>query len=83
MINTESKPGYLTTEFWLVLLANILPEIGAIDVGDARLKGLLHIVTVLGYAISRGLAKHGQPAVEILEPLPGEILPDEGDKGSL
>lgn len=58
----ESKPGYLTTEFWLVVLVNVLPELGVIDVGDTRLKGLIHLLTIVGYAIARGLAKQGVPA---------------------
>lgn len=51
------KPGWRTTEFWLVLLANVLPELGAIDVGGSKVKGILHAVTIVGYAISRGIAK--------------------------
>jgi hypothetical protein len=59
----ESKPGYLTTEFWLILLLNVLPELGAIDVGDTKIKGLIHVASIVGYALSRGLAKAGVPNV--------------------
>lgn len=55
----ETKPGYLTTEFWAMILINVLPELGAIDVGGAKVKAILHAVTVTGYAISRGFAKFG------------------------
>lgn len=58
------KSGYKTSEFLLVLLANVLPEIGAIDVGDSRVKGLLHIITITGYVIARGLAKNNTPVAE-------------------
>lgn len=58
---TSLKPGYLTTEFWLVLIINVLPELGAIDVGDAKIKGLLHALTILGYLLSRGIAKMNPP----------------------
>jgi hypothetical protein len=55
------KPGLKTSELWLIIIINVLPEIGAIDVGDSRIKGLLHIITVTGYAIARGLAKYNPP----------------------
>lgn len=58
---TALKSGAKTTEFWLVLLTNVLPEVGAIDVGGPKGKGLLHALTIIGYAISRGLAKMNAP----------------------
>lgn len=67
----ESKPGIRTTEFWLVILVNVLPELGAIDVGDARVKGLLHLVTVAGYALARGLAKQGVPSDSLATEIAG------------
>jgi hypothetical protein len=51
------KPGWRTTEFWLILLVNVLPEIGAIDVGGTKVKAYLHAITLFGYALSRGIAK--------------------------
>lgn len=60
MVTRETKPGLLTTEFWLVLLANVLVNVGAIDVG-AKYRGLLAVLSTLGYALSRGLAKNGVP----------------------
>jgi hypothetical protein len=66
----ETKSGLRTTEFWALIVLNVLPELGAIDVGDAKLKGLLHILTFVAYAIARGLAKQG---VANVDPLVGEV----------
>jgi hypothetical protein len=54
-----SRPGILTTEFWLVIVANVLVNVGAVDVGGGKYRGLLAIISVVGYALSRGLAKIG------------------------
>jgi hypothetical protein len=62
----ETRPGWQTTEFWLVVLVNVLPELGAIDVGSAKIKGLIHLATIVGYALARGLAKQGVPDVDPL-----------------
>jgi hypothetical protein len=67
----ETKSAFRTTEFWLVVLVNVLPELGAIDVGDARIKGLIHLVTIAGYAIARGLAKQGVPADSLATEIAG------------
>lgn len=58
---SETRPGYKTTEFWLVLVGNILINVGAIDVGGAKYRGLFAIVTVAGYSLARGFAKNGVP----------------------
>jgi hypothetical protein len=76
----ETRNGLKTTEFWALIVLNVLPEIGAIDVGDARIKGLLHIVTFFAYAIARGLAKQGVPA-EPEEPVV-PVEPSDGVKHS-
>lgn len=68
-VATESKPGYLSTEFWLVIIANVLTQAGALEVPD-RYRWVVALVTVVGYALSRGLAKLGEPSVT-LEPLSG------------
>jgi len=60
------KPGYLTTEFWLTLLAQligILYQAGMIHDGTVFGKIIALVVMALsaaGYAVSRGLAK-GNP----------------------
>lgn len=58
---SETRPGWKTTEFWLVLLGNILINAGAVDVGGAKYRGLFAILSVVGYALARGLAKSGVP----------------------
>jgi hypothetical protein len=67
----ETRPGWQTTEFWLVVLVNVLPELGAIDVGSAKIKGLIHLATIVGYALARGLAKQGVPADTLVTELAG------------
>lgn len=69
---TETRPGWKTTEFWALILVNVLPEIGAIDVGDTKIKGLIHLVTVFGYAIARGLAKQGVSNTDVIDELAGK-----------
>jgi len=59
------KPGYLTTEFWLTVIATVLTQLGAIDVPE-RFKWVVTLGLLVGYAISRGLAKYETPP----EPLP-------------
>lgn len=59
-ITKESKPGYLTTEFWLVVVANVLSQAGALEISD-KYKSIVLFVTLVGYTISRGLAKQGVP----------------------
>jgi hypothetical protein len=66
----ETKSGLKTTEFWALIVLNVLPELGAIDVGSAKIKGLIHLATIVGYAIARGLAKQG---VSAADPLAEEI----------
>jgi len=68
---TESKPGIATTEFWLVILANLLVNVGAIDVG-VKYRGLLAVLSTVGYVLSRGLAKAGVPAA-----IPGADEPEQ------
>jgi hypothetical protein len=82
IISHESKPGYLTTEFWVLLFINIMPEVGAIDVGNTKLKGALHVLTVVAYMLSRGIAKAGQPVetAPVLNELPADVV-DQGDAG--
>ncbi len=63
------KPGYLTTEFWLTVIVGFLTNLGTIEVPD-RFKWIVNIALVLGYAISRGLAKYEtppEPAVPLVE----------------
>ncbi len=72
----ETRAGYLTTEFWLVITANLLVNLGAIDVG-AKYRGILAVVSVVGYTLSRGLAKQGVSAYDQAPPV---LLPDNDDR---
>jgi hypothetical protein len=72
MPNPRVKPGWATTEFWLVIVANVLVNVGVIDVGGGKYRGLLAILSIIGYALSRGLAKQGSaiPAADVPPELP-------------
>ncbi len=65
MTTTETKPGYKTTEFWVVLVGFVLgvfqEAVGVFNVSDARVTTLLTILAS-AYAVARGLAKAGVPA---------------------
>jgi len=68
------KPGYLTTEFWLSTIAVVLTQLGALDIPD-RFKWIVTIGAIVGYAISRGLAKLGPAAPPVIGPaLPPEYV---------
>ncbi len=67
----ESKPGYMTTEFWMSVIASLLGVLGALgvftpDQVSSVNKGLIELAGALtpvaaafGYSISRGNAKKG------------------------
>jgi hypothetical protein len=63
----ESKPGVRTTEFWVSLFSNVAGLIqlttGTVDVSNKYVAIALGIING-AYAVSRGLAKQGQPFVE-------------------
>ncbi len=74
----ESKPGYLTTEFWITLIVGAITWLAhAADSGAFGLKTTAALTSGLAvaYAIARGLAKQGVPYT----PSP---TPDEGDSGA-
>ena len=60
----ETKPGYLTTEFWSTITLNVLGVVqlctGSVDVNNKYVALAMAIVTGL-YNGSRGLAKAGIP----------------------
>ena len=59
----ESRAGYRTTEFWLTLVGSALVGVSALaDKLPGEWAAVLAIAGVIGYAISRGVAKHGVPA---------------------
>jgi hypothetical protein len=60
----ETKPGYLTTEFWTTITLNVLGTVqliaGPVDVNNRYVALGMAVITGL-YNGSRGLAKAGQP----------------------
>lgn len=62
------KKGYLTTEFWLSVVATIIPLLyssGLIGEGTALEKAVSFIaaaLAALGYSVARGVAKKGNPS---------------------
>ena len=70
----ETKPFYLTSEFWVTVGAVVAALAGVFPV-NGRVGATLAVVSAAAYAISRGLAKSGTPIV------PANLAPDEGDKG--
>lgn len=76
------KPGYLSTEFWLTVVVGVLANLGTIEVPD-KFKWVINLALVIGYAISRGLAKYESPAqpvvpVEAVDPIPVETADQAG-----
>lgn len=59
------KPGILTTEFWLTVIATVLTQLGALEVPD-RFKWVVTLGLLVGYAVSRGLAKYEAPQAPIV-----------------
>jgi hypothetical protein len=65
-ISTESRPGFVTTEFWLALLgiaALIILAFAVDEVGD-RWGLTLATAVLVAYVISRGIAKAGSSDVK-------------------
>lgn len=60
----ETKPGYLTTEFWTTIFLLVLGMVqnitGAVDVNDKWVTLAMAIVAGI-YNASRGIAKQGVP----------------------
>lgn len=79
MTNPETKPGYLTTEFWVTILTLVLNNISALPVPD-KYQGLINVLLPVAYVIARGLAKQGVPNT-----VPATILNQAsvGDHGAL
>lgn len=58
----ETKPGYLTTEFWLTILSGlymVLNTTGVLNQVNPKWSGIATAVIGAAYSISRGLAKQG------------------------
>lgn len=72
------KPGYLTSEFWLVAFTLILTNLGALRVPD-KLTWVVNLGLVVGYALSRAIAKlYGPLVVDVPVPVhPAEAATTE------
>ncbi len=58
----ETKPFYLTTEFWAHAVLQLLTWVGTLPTaGMPGGKTTFSIAAFVGYALSRGLAKSGSP----------------------
>lgn len=66
LVVKESKAGYKTTEFWLVIATGGLTLLGTLPVPD-HYKGVIAGALAGLYALSRGIAKKG---VAVVEPAP-------------
>lgn len=60
---TESKKGYKTTEFWVSVSVALLTVLDGIPLPE-KFEGFVVAGIAAVYAISRGVAKGGIPAVE-------------------
>lgn len=59
----EAKAGYKTTEFWVMLAGVLTTQLGALHLPGKYGDTIATVAMVLGYIISRGLAKLGVPDV--------------------
>lgn len=71
----ETKPFYLTSEFWITVGVTAASLAGGLPVGG-KTASIIAAVSTAAYAISRGLAKAGT------SPLPAVPVVDEGDAGA-
>lgn len=58
----ETKPGYLTTEFWVSIITGLymfLNTTGVLDQIPDKYAGLLLAIIGAAYTVSRGQAKNG------------------------
>jgi hypothetical protein len=70
-VTIESKPGLLTTEFWVMVVVVIvffLDACGAWGIVRDAYDAIIIAVTVGTYILSRGIAKHGVPFATITRP---------------
>ena len=84
IVQNETKPGWKTTEFWLVLLTNVTVIFGQlVDVIHIKPQVAAAGLIVLNglYSIARGLAKKGV-AETVVTPLPELPVADEVDKAA-
>ena len=77
------KPGWRTSEFWLSLLSIVLINVELIPIPD-EWKWAATIAVAVGYQISRGLAKTGEPTYIVAPTDPSLGVPqEEPEEGAL
>lgn len=59
----ETKAGYKTTEFWVAAATVLLTQLGALHLPGHYGATIATVAAVLGYIVSRGVAKAGVPNV--------------------
>jgi hypothetical protein len=65
----QPKPGYLTTEFWIAILAGVGATVAAAaDWLPPRYAALAATVSAAAYALSRGLAKKPTAVIQVPPP---------------
>lgn len=60
----ESKPGYLTTEFWVTIFTNVISLANLAGIWDYMPNKWSTVVLAIvnaAYAVARGQAKQGVP----------------------
>jgi hypothetical protein len=62
----ETRKGYKTTEFWIVVATSVLTVLNGIPLPE-KYEGVVVAALAAIYALSRGIAKKGVPAVEPLD----------------
>lgn len=62
----ETKAGYKTTEFWLVLAYEAVTLSGAVHIPGTLGKAIATAAGIVAYVLSRGIAKAGVPYRQIV-----------------
>lgn len=57
--NSETKPFYVTSEFWVFIGAEVTTLAGWLPTGNAEVRTIIAGVAAGAYKLSRGLAKSG------------------------
>lgn len=68
LVVKEAKAGYKTTEFWLTIVGAVLTQVGALHLPGKYGDTIATVSLLASYALSRGIAKSGQPHVEEEKP---------------
>ncbi len=78
------KPGYLTSEFWLVFTTLTLTNLGALPVPEGQ-RWIVTLGGIVGYALARAIAKVGGPSIEAeqLPVHPADVASGQAQKREL